>query len=149
MVKSYIVLLAKDFILLVLIQVMLYLLIHSGYFYGASSSPLLLRSASNTGRILCCSFTLKRHRQLRVKDLPKFPTWWLERDSNPQPFGRKASNLPMSHHAPRQVATVVLGVISFIQLSLLSLLYWFFVSYLTTFITGCVKYFSWSKLTLF
>src|SRR6218665_3383397 len=24
----------------------------------------------------------------------KVPTWWLERDSNPQPFGRKATNLP-------------------------------------------------------
>src|SRR6218665_1668202 len=28
------------------------------------------------------------------------PTWRLERDSNPQPFGGKAMNLPMSHHAP-------------------------------------------------
>ena len=25
----------------------------------------------------------KRHRQLWVKDLPKVPTWWLERESNP------------------------------------------------------------------
>jgi len=24
----------------------------------------------------------------------------LERDLNPRPFGRKVSNLPMSHHAP-------------------------------------------------
>src|SRR6218665_1509249 len=39
------------------------------------------------------------HRQLRVKVLPKVPVWRLERDSNPQPFGRKAPNLPMSHHA--------------------------------------------------
>src|SRR6218665_637458 len=49
----------------------------------------------------CRSVTLKLHRQLRVKDLPKVPTWRLERDSNPRPFGRKATNLPMSHHAPR------------------------------------------------
>src|SRR6218665_2589478 len=46
------------------------------------------------------SFTLKCHRQLRVKDLPAVPTWWLERDLNPLPFERKAKNLPMSHHAP-------------------------------------------------
>src|SRR6218665_2015961 len=26
--------------------------------------------------------------------------WQPERDSNPRPFGRKALNLPMSHHVP-------------------------------------------------
>ena len=41
------------------------------------------------------------HVQLRVKDLPRVPTRRLERDSNPRPFGRKATNLPISHHAPR------------------------------------------------
>src|SRR6218665_413763 len=74
--------------------------IHSGYFYIASSSPLLLRGAPDTAQILCRSFTPKRHRQLRVKDLPKVPTWRPERDSNPRHFGRKAKNLPLSHHAP-------------------------------------------------
>src|SRR6218665_2673308 len=43
------------------------------------------------------SFMPKRHRQLRVKDLRKVPTRRLERDSNSQPFGRKAMNLPMNH----------------------------------------------------
>ena len=43
--------------------------------------------------------TPKRKRQLRVKDLPKVPTWRLERDSNSWPFGRKAPNLPMRHDA--------------------------------------------------
>src|SRR6218665_1922624 len=57
--------------------------IHSGYFYSTSSSPLLLRGAPDTARILCQSFTLKRHRKLRVKDLPKVPTWQLEWDLNP------------------------------------------------------------------
>src|SRR6218665_1526465 len=57
--------------------------IHSGYFYSISSSPLLLRGSPDTARILCRSFTLKHHRQLRVKDLPKVPTWQLERESNP------------------------------------------------------------------
>jgi len=55
--------------------------IHSCYFYGASSSPLLLRGAPDTARILCRSFTPKRHRQLRVKDLPNVPTWWMSRIS--------------------------------------------------------------------
>ena len=45
--------------------------IHSNHFYSASSSPLLLRSAHDTARILWRSFTPKRHRQLWVKDLRK------------------------------------------------------------------------------
>jgi len=49
--------------------------IHSGYLYSASSSPLLLGSVPDTARILCRSFVPKRHRQLRVKGLPKVPTW--------------------------------------------------------------------------
>src|SRR6218665_589634 len=57
--------------------------IHSGHFYSASSSPLLLRSAPDTALILCRSFTPKRNRQLRVKDLPKVPTWRLERIRTP------------------------------------------------------------------
>ena len=72
--------------------------IHSGYFYSAFSSPLLLRGAPDTARILCRSFASKRHRQLWVKDFPKVPTWRLERNSNPRPFGRKTMTLPMSHH---------------------------------------------------
>src|SRR6218665_4197750 len=74
--------------------------IHSFYFYSASSSPLLLRGAPDTARIPCRSFTPKHNRQLRVKDLPKDPTWRLERDSNPPPFGRMATNQPMSHSSP-------------------------------------------------
>ena len=38
------------------------------------------------------------HRQMRIKFLPKVPTWRLERGSNPRPSGRKASTLPMCHH---------------------------------------------------
>ena len=74
--------------------------IHSSYFHNDSSSPILLRSASDTERILCRSFTPKLHRQLRVKDLPKVPTRRIQRDSNLRPFKRKTSNLPMSHHTP-------------------------------------------------
>src|SRR6218665_935340 len=38
--------------------------IHSGHFYSASSSPLLLRSAPDTARIMCRIFTPKRHRKM-------------------------------------------------------------------------------------
>ena len=48
--------------------------LHSDYFYRASSSPLLLRGAPDTARILCRNFAPKSHRQLRVKDLPKVHT---------------------------------------------------------------------------
>jgi len=74
----------------------LLIVVHSGYFYSSSSSPLPLRGAPDTARILRRSFTPKRHRQLRVKDLPKVPTWRLEWDSNSWHFGWKATNLPMS-----------------------------------------------------
>src|SRR6218665_2571630 len=47
-----------------------------------------------------CVITLKRYRQLQMKYLPKVPTWLLESDSNLRPFGRIASNLPLSNHAP-------------------------------------------------
>src|SRR6218665_1052296 len=63
--------------------------IHSGYFCSASSSPLLLRGTPDTARILCRRFTPKRHRQLRVKNLLKVPTWWLVWDLNPQPSSRQ------------------------------------------------------------
>src|SRR6218665_195861 len=61
--------------------------------------PVLYYSKAlpTTARILCRSFTPKRYRQLRVKDLPKVHTctWRLEWDSN------KAPTLPLNHHAPR------------------------------------------------
>jgi len=74
--------------------------IHLDHFYSASSSPLLFRSTPDTARILCWSFTLKRHRQLWVKDLPKVPTWQLERELNPRPSGWKLLTQPMCHHVP-------------------------------------------------
>ena len=79
--------------------------IHSDYFYSASSSPLLLRSAPDTARILCQSFTPKRHRQLWVNlstSLAQGPsTWRLKRESNPRPSGWKLSTQPMRHQVPR------------------------------------------------
>ena len=44
--------------------------------------------------------TLRRHRQLLVKDLPKVCTWQLERDTSPRPSGWKVSTQPMRHHVP-------------------------------------------------
>ena len=53
-------------------------------------------------------YTPKRYRQLQVKDFPKVPTWWLERDSNPRPSGQKASTLPMHLHAQQMSPYVLL-----------------------------------------
>src|SRR6218665_2395564 len=39
----------------------------------------------------------------------KVPTWRLERESNPRPFGREATNLSMSHHAPQFDAEMILN----------------------------------------
>src|SRR6218665_198083 len=82
-------------------QAFIHSFIHSGYFYRASSSPLLLRGAPDTAWVLCWSFTPKSHRHLRVKDLCKVLTLRLERDSNLRPFERKVPNLPMSHQSPQ------------------------------------------------
>jgi len=72
--------------------------IHSGYFYSASLSPLLFKVAPDTAWILCRNFTSNFHRKQWVKDLPKVPTWRLQRELNPWPSGQKT--LPMRHHAP-------------------------------------------------
>ena len=64
-----------------------------------SLSEALPTTAIDTVRV----YTPKRYRQLQVKDLPKVPTWWLERVSNSRPSGRKALTLPMRHHAPTAI----------------------------------------------
>src|SRR6218665_232753 len=55
--------------------------IHPGHFYSAPKSPLLLRGApdycNNTDTV--SEFHAEAHRQLQEKDLPKVPTWRLER----------------------------------------------------------------------
>src|SRR6218665_2014711 len=72
---------------------------YSDYFCSASSSPLLFEGVLETARIQCRRFMPKGN--CKVKDLSKVPTWQLERDSNLRSFGRKASNLPMSRHPPK------------------------------------------------
>src|SRR6218665_2046327 len=63
------------------------LFIHSGHFYSAPSSPLLLRGAPDYSTDTASEFHAEVHRQPQVKDLPKVPTWRLERKSNPRPSG--------------------------------------------------------------
>src|SRR6218665_670468 len=58
--------------------------IHSGHFYSAPSSSLLLRGAPNYSTATVSEFHAEAHRQLQVKHLPKCPTWRLERESNPR-----------------------------------------------------------------
>jgi len=80
------------------------LLIHSFRLFSITPLQVHYYSEAFLTQHGCCvrANTPKRRRQLRVKDLPKVPTWWLERDSNPRPFGRKASYQPMSRHAPQR-----------------------------------------------
>jgi len=58
---------------------------------------------ATTARILCRNFTPKHHRQPWVKDLPKVPTWQLERKSN-------TMTLPIRHPCPNHNHTVCLWV---------------------------------------
>jgi len=74
--------------------------IHSGYFYSASSRPLLHRGVPDTAQTLCRSFTPKRHKQLQVKDLHKVPRWQLGWSSNPRPFGRKRKGDESTNELP-------------------------------------------------
>ena|SRR6218665_279403 len=61
--------------------------IHSGYFYSTYLNSPLLRSATD--------------------NLPKGRFVRRKRDSNPRPFGRKAPNLPLSHHAPHSYFQII------------------------------------------
>src|SRR6218665_1707494 len=63
------------------------------------TASVLQESSRPQKLTLCRVYTPKRFRQLQVKDLPKVPTWRLERDSNQQPSRRKTSTLPMRNHA--------------------------------------------------
>ena len=71
--------------------------IHSGHFYRALQGLYYSEALPTTARILYRSFG---NRQLQVKDLPKVPTWRLERESNPRPSGWKSSSQPRRHHVP-------------------------------------------------
>ena len=69
------------------------------------------KALPTTAQMLCRSFAPKYPRQLRVKDLPKVPTWRLERDSNLQSSWKRhricqCSNTP--HVDCRQFFVVLL-----------------------------------------
>src|SRR6218665_1866356 len=73
------------------------LIIHSGHFYSASSSPLRIpRSAPDTERILCWSFTPKRHWQLRVKDLSKVPIVYVAARAGFEPTTLRSKGLVLT-----------------------------------------------------
>ena len=77
--------------------------IHSGHFYSAPSSPLLLGGTPDYTTDTVSEFHAETHRQLQVKDLPKVPTWQLERESNPRPSRWKSSSQPRHHHIPHML----------------------------------------------
>src|SRR6218665_294519 len=82
--------------------------IHSGHFYSAPSSPLLIRGAPDYSTDIVSEFHAEAHRQLQVKDLPKVHTWRLERESNPRPSGGKLSTQPRRHSVtidPRTISS--------------------------------------------
>src|SRR5688572_3651397 len=67
----------------------------------SAPSGFLLRGAPDYSADAESEFHAEAHEQLRVKDLPRVPTRRLEVDSNPQPSGCKAPNIPLHHRAPR------------------------------------------------
>ena len=62
--------------------------------YYSAPSRFLLRGAPDYSADTESEFHAEAHEQLRVKDLPRVPTRRLEVDSNPQPSGCKAPNIP-------------------------------------------------------
>src|SRR6218665_3526013 len=50
---------------------------------------------------MCGSLPAEAQQATVSEDLPKVPTWRLERDSNPRPSGRKVSFLPMRNRVQR------------------------------------------------
>src|SRR5688572_3165029 len=66
----------------------------------SAPSRFLLRCAPAYSADTELEFHAEAHEQLRVKDLPRVPTRRLEVDSNPQPSGCKAPNIPLHHRAP-------------------------------------------------
>src|SRR5688572_3102433 len=98
------------------IQQTLYSFIHFRYLYSASSR-FLLRGAPDSSADTESEFHAEAHEQLRVKDLPRVPTRRLEVDSNPQPSGCKAPNIPLHHHAPHYISSCIrpLSVLPYIN----------------------------------
>src|SRR5688572_17019101 len=73
--------------------------IHFRYLYSAPSR-FLLRGAPDYSADTESEFHAEAHEQLRMKELPRVPTRRLEVDSNPQPSGCKAPNIPLHGCGP-------------------------------------------------
>src|SRR6218665_2810726 len=82
-------------------QTIIHSFIHSGHCYSAPLSPLLLRDAPDHSTDTVSGFHAEAHRQLQIKDMPKVPTWRLEREANPQPSGRMSSSKPRHQSVPQ------------------------------------------------
>src|SRR5688572_1117722 len=80
-------------LLLRILLLFIHSFIHFRYLYSAPSR-FLLRGAPVYSADTESEFHAEAHEQLRVKDLPRVPTRRLEVDSNPQPSGCKAPNIP-------------------------------------------------------
>ena len=72
----------------------------------SAPSRFLLRGAPDYSADTESEFHAEAHEQLRVKDLPRVPTRRLEVDSNPQPSGCKAPNIPLHHRASHACTTL-------------------------------------------
>src|SRR5688572_3582394 len=66
----------------------------------SAPSRFLLRGAPDYSADTESEFHAEVHEQLRVKDLLRVPTRRPEVDSNPQPSGCKAANIPLHHRTP-------------------------------------------------
>src|SRR5688572_19030634 len=78
------------------------------HFRYSAPSRFLLRGAPDYSADTESEFHAEAHEQLRVKDLPQVRTRRLEVDSNPQPSGCKAPNIPQHHRAPRHTSLDIL-----------------------------------------
>src|SRR6218665_651415 len=77
--------------------------IHSGYFYSASSNPLLLRGAPDYSIVTVSELKHRSATETVSEGLSQSPYVVAGvgfKISNLRPSGCKAPNLPLSHHAP-------------------------------------------------
>src|SRR5678815_4081857 len=86
--------------------------IRDRYLNTCYSAPFrfLIRGAPDYCANAESEFHAEAHEQLRVKDLPRIPTRWLEVDSNQQPSSCKAPNIPLHHRAPVVLQCIVLYI---------------------------------------
>src|SRR5688572_28117394 len=89
----------------------------------SAPSRFLLRGTHDYSPDTESEFHAEAHEQLRVKDLPGVPTQRLEVDSNPQPSGCKAPNIPLHHRALYLAQISNFSILPYSNLKLLNLTY--------------------------